>query len=532
VIEPGRRPAGRCRSPTRATGASSTPAPTRACPGGGEAADHGRPGGAGAGGHGQLQAARLALLPAALLGRADPDRLGERGGLPAAGGCARPDFPREPVTFTRRARHPVRAAAARGRPAARAAAGGPVVPAERNRREPARQRRPTGSTSGSTSRPARRARRARGPGRAPGCGPGARPTRCRSGRAPAGITCASPTRTTTGARLARGAARWGGPDLYVGGAEHAVLHLLYARFWHKVLFDLGPCPKDEPFRKLFHQGIILGEDGEKMSRAAATSSIPTRSSRATAPTRLRLYLMFLGPLEAMKPWNPRGIEGVHRFLQKVWRDCVGEDGAANPKDRRRRGRTRRAQAPARDDPQGRRRHRGLRFNTAISQMMIFRERLHKEPGSAARPRSPSCRSWRRSRPIFAEEVWSRLGAPGTPAPRRGPSLRPGADLRRRGPPRLPGQRETPGRPAGPVGLAQDQAVELAKAHERVAPFLAGRSIVKVVYVPNRILNLVVADQISPNPPPGHWRDVVPDNGCKRPDAEEEPYQQDSTSPTW
>lgn len=109
---------------------------------------------------------------------------------------------------------------------------------------------------------------------------------------------------------------WQGPDLYVGGAEHAVLHLLYARFWHKVLFDLGVVPSPEPFTRLFHQGIILGEDGEKMSKSRGNVANPDDIIRSHGTDTLRLYLMFLGPLEAMKPWNPAGIEGVHLLLQK------------------------------------------------------------------------------------------------------------------------------------------------------------------------------------------------------------------------
>ncbi len=124
---------------------------------------------------------------------------------------------------------------------------------------------------------------------------------------------------------------WGVPDLYVGGAEHAVLHLLYARFWHKALFDLGAVPQNEPFQRLLHQGIILGEDGEKMSKSRGNVANPDVIIASHGADTLRLYEMFLGPLEAMKPWNPRGIEGTHRFLQKIWRECIGEDGAPNPK---------------------------------------------------------------------------------------------------------------------------------------------------------------------------------------------------------
>ena len=124
---------------------------------------------------------------------------------------------------------------------------------------------------------------------------------------------------------------WDVPDLYVGGAEHAVLHLLYARFWHKVLFDLGIVPQSEPFKKLFHQGIILGEDGVKMSKSRGNVVNPDDIIGKYGADSLRMYLMFLGPLEAMKPWNPQGIEGVHRFLRKVWRECLDAEGAVNPR---------------------------------------------------------------------------------------------------------------------------------------------------------------------------------------------------------
>ena len=124
---------------------------------------------------------------------------------------------------------------------------------------------------------------------------------------------------------------WGVPDLYVGGAEHAVLHLLYARFWHKVLFDVGAVPQNEPFKKLFHQGIILGEDGVKMSKSRGNVVNPDDIVRDYGADSLRMYLMFLGPLEAMKPWNPQGIEGVHRFLRKVWRECLDAEGAVSPR---------------------------------------------------------------------------------------------------------------------------------------------------------------------------------------------------------
>ena len=115
-----------------------------------------------------------------------------------------------------------------------------------------------------------------------------------------------------------------GVDLYVGGTEHAVLHLLYARFWHKVLFDLGLVTTPEPFFKLVNQGLILGEDGQKMSKSRGNVVNPDDVLKDFGTDALRLYEMFMGPLEMVKPWSTKGVEGVYRFLGRVWRLFVDE----------------------------------------------------------------------------------------------------------------------------------------------------------------------------------------------------------------
>src|SRR6185369_7885211 len=119
----------------------------------------------------------------------------------------------------------------------------------------------------------------------------------------------------------------GGVDLYVGGTEHAVLHLLYARFWHKVLFDLGHVSTPEPFQRLVNQGLILGEDGQKMSKSRGNVVNPDDVISAYGADSLRCYEMFMGPLEATKPWSMTGVEGVYRFLARVWRLAMEENQA-------------------------------------------------------------------------------------------------------------------------------------------------------------------------------------------------------------
>src|SRR5436309_13028343 len=120
-------------------------------------------------------------------------------------------------------------------------------------------------------------------------------------------------------------------DLYVGGAEHAVLHLLYSRFWHKVLFDLGQVSTPEPFMRLVNQGIIVGEDGQKMSKARGNVVNPDDIVRDYGADCFRLYEMYMGPLEAQKPWNTRDIVGMSRFLNAAWRNLVGDEESAKGK---------------------------------------------------------------------------------------------------------------------------------------------------------------------------------------------------------
>ena len=119
-------------------------------------------------------------------------------------------------------------------------------------------------------------------------------------------------------------AKTAGVDLYVGGTEHAVLHLLYARFWHKVLFDLGYVSTPEPFFKLVNQGMVLGEDDQKMSKSRGNVIPVDVPVHEVGTDAFRLYEMFMGPLEMVKPWSTKGVEGVYRFLGRVWRLFVDE----------------------------------------------------------------------------------------------------------------------------------------------------------------------------------------------------------------
>lgn len=285
---------------------------------------------------------------------------------------------------------------------------------------------------------------------------------------------------------------WGVPDLYVGGAEHAVLHLLYARFWHKVLFDEGRVTQNEPFRKLFHQGIILGEDGEKMSKSRGNVVNPDAIIASHGTDTLRLYLMFLGPLEAMKPWNPRGIEGVHRFLHRVWRLAMGVDGNGNPKVK-----TDATETPVlekllhesikkvSEDIES------LRFNTAISQLMVLNNALHE----AAEVRTATLQTFLQLLAPFAphlgEELWSWLGGSGT----IGQAPWPVPDETKLECVEQKIILQTNGKYRGelmvPVGTTQERALELLSANPKLSSHITGKTIKRVVFVPGKILNLVM-----------------------------------------
>ncbi|RXK55677.1 leucine--tRNA ligase [Oleiharenicola lentus] len=285
---------------------------------------------------------------------------------------------------------------------------------------------------------------------------------------------------------------WGVPDLYVGGAEHAVLHLLYARFWHKVLFDLGVVPQAEPFKKLFHQGIILGEDGVKMSKSRGNVVNPDDIIREYGADTLRLYLMFLGPLEAMKPWNPKGIEGVHRFLKKVWRECLDAVGAVNPRIAA--GATLTAETEkllhetikkVGED------FDGLRFNTAISQLMILVNAFQKEP---ALPRQSVLDLLRLVAPLaphLAEELWARLGETGSVMASGWPAF----DAAKLVASTITIVIQVNGKHRGDLSVAptatEAELTALALQHDKAGPHLTGKAIRRTIYVKGRLINIIV-----------------------------------------
>lgn len=292
----------------------------------------------------------------------------------------------------------------------------------------------------------------------------------------------------------------GGVDLYVGGTEHAVLHLLYSRFWHMVLHDLGHLPTPEPFQRLVNQGIILGTDGQKMSKSRGNVVNPDEVIDAYGADAFRLYEMFMGPLEQMKPWSMKGVEGVYRFLARAWRLAMTEDQEGNWQ----------MSANVSDvDPtaaQLRVLHATIKkvtgdlatlsFNTAISQMMVCVNEFtsaEKRPVSALRTLllllSPFA-------PHMAEELWEQLGKkfPGFEGPAHGQAW-PAHDDSLLVENEVEIVLQINGKVRDKLVMTKDATREqleaAARAQEKFAAQLAGKEIVKVIAVPGKLVNFVI-----------------------------------------
>ncbi len=277
---------------------------------------------------------------------------------------------------------------------------------------------------------------------------------------------------------------WMPVDLYVGGAEHAVLHLLYSRFWHKVLFDLGLVSTAEPFLRLVNQGMILGEGGVKMSKSLGNVINPDDVVAEFGADSTRLYEMFLGPLEVSKPWSTQGISGVYRFLDRVWRISEREITDNEPTRASLKLLHKTIKKVSSDS-------RDIEFNTAIAQMMIF---VNDMFGIDPVPRllwDPFVRLLAPYAPHIAEELWGRLG--------NGPSISNAP---------WPAYEETltiedevtvvvqingkvRTRMQMANGTAKSGMEEMAFEAPRIGELLQGKTIVKVITVPNKLVNIVV-----------------------------------------
>lgn len=287
---------------------------------------------------------------------------------------------------------------------------------------------------------------------------------------------------------------WMPVDLYLGGPEHAVGHLLYARFWTKVLFDAGLVTHDEPFQRLVHQGMILGEDGEKMSKSRGNVINPDDVVAEFGADTLRVYEMFMGPLEQDKPWSTAAISGSYRFLARAWRIFL--EGKENEevdslivKD----------EAPTEDDL--RLTHKtiqkvtedieNLRFNTAISQMMVFVNHFTKEPRKPRTCLKPFVQLLYPFAPHMAEELWERIGEKGSLTYVAWPTFDPKYVKEDSVTIAIQVLGKTRGTVEVPAGSDQPTVEKAAREIPQVATQLEGKTVKKVIFVPGKIMNFVV-----------------------------------------
>lgn len=278
---------------------------------------------------------------------------------------------------------------------------------------------------------------------------------------------------------------WLPVDLYIGGAEHAVLHLLYARFWHKFLYDIGVVSSPEPFQKLYHQGMILGPNGVKMSKSRGNVINPDEIVEAYGADTLRLYEMFMGPLDAAKPWSTKGVEGSRRWLDRVYRLFV-ESGKVTDQNSGELDFVYNATVKKVSEDYDK-----LAFNTAISQMMIFINEAYKaksvyKPYAEGITKMLSCIA-----PHICEEIWNKLGHPDTLSYESWPTY----DESKLVVSEIVLPVQVNGKVRAKITVAKDAdrkvIEEAALAQENVQIHTKDKEIKKIIIVPNKIVNIVV-----------------------------------------
>ena len=287
---------------------------------------------------------------------------------------------------------------------------------------------------------------------------------------------------------------WMPVDLYIGGAEHAVTHWLYSRFWHKLLYDYGIVHTPEPFERIFHQGMLLGENGSKMSKSLGNVINPDELVSQYGADTVRSYVLFLGPLEGTKPWDSKGINGIHRFLNRIWRIAVNDDNTTNlsnlkdatPSSSLERLLHQTIKKVGEDIE-------ALRFNTAISASMILLNAMEEESGGIPRSAfeillqliSPFA-------PHIAEELWQRTGHEGTIFDSHWPEYDEAKTIETSITLILQVNGKLRDRLEVPRGLSASDLETFARQSPNVMKHIDGKSIRKIIVVPNKLVNVVAA----------------------------------------
>ena len=276
---------------------------------------------------------------------------------------------------------------------------------------------------------------------------------------------------------------WLPVDLYVGGPEHAVGHLLYSRFWNNYLYNKGLVPVKEPFAKLRHQGMILGTNGEKMSKSKGNVINPDDMVKEYGADSLRLYEMFMGPIESAKPWDPNGIDGAKKFLDRVWRLYVESDKIKDKQNKNLEKVYHYTVKKVTND------YETMNFNTAISQMMIFINSINKEEVFPMEYAEGFLKLLNPIAPHITEELWNILGHNDTITYEPWPIYdeEKTIDDEIEIPIQVNGKLKT----TVMIALDEDESSVKQKVHSAIEDKLDGKSIVKEIYVKNKIYNVVV-----------------------------------------
>ena len=283
---------------------------------------------------------------------------------------------------------------------------------------------------------------------------------------------------------------WSPVDLYVGGAEHAVLHLLYARFWHKVLYDLGLVPTKEPFMKLVNQGMILGSNHEKMSKSKGNVVNPDDIVDQYGADTLRLYEMFMGPLEESVPWDEKGLHGSNKWVQRVWRLLMDDnnhlrDRVSTYNDGKLTKVYNQTVKKVTDD------FERMHFNTAISQLMVFVNEAYKVDDLPLEYMEGFVKMIAPLMPHLAEELWSQFNESETITYQPWPTY----DEKALVEDEVEMIVQVNGKVRAKIKMAKDadnkDVEDAALANEHVHSFVDGKDVKKVIVIPNRIVNIVV-----------------------------------------
>lgn len=284
--------------------------------------------------------------------------------------------------------------------------------------------------------------------------------------------------------------QWLPIDMYMGGAEHAVLHLLYARFWHKFLYDLGVVPTKEPYQRLYNQGMILGENNEKMSKSRGNVVNPDTVVESHGADTLRLYEMFMGPLDASIPWSTNGLDGARRFLDRVWRLFVKDDGTLNPAIQDTQGSEEferlyhQAVKKVTED------YEHLRFNVGISQLMVLINDAYKQEVLPKVIMEGFVQMLSPVAPHIGEELWEKLGHTESITYAPWPTY----DESKLTTDEVEIVIQVNGKVRTKKVVAKDTGKEelekIALSDERVQEFIEGKTVRKVIAVPGKLVNIV------------------------------------------